>query len=125
MAKKRNVFTKNVSEPWFSLIKCQLKKVEGRLLKGDFFKMKKGDYVTWTNNDLGFSRSCKTMITSIHLYNNFQDYLTTEGMDKCLPGVDTLEEGLSVYYRYFSKTQEQSLGVMAIRLKKITTTNTL
>ena len=36
MTERKSVFTKNVSEPWFSLIKCQLKKVEGRLLKGDF-----------------------------------------------------------------------------------------
>ena len=44
--------------------------------------MNKGDYVTWTNNDLGFPRSCKTMITSIHHYNNFKDYLNSEGMNK-------------------------------------------
>lgn len=115
----RSNFIKNVSEPWFSLIKCQLKRVEGRLLKGDFLEMNKGDYITWTNNDLGFSRSCKTMITSVHHYNNFKDYLNSEGMNKCLPGIDNLDQGLSVYYRYFSKQQEQSFGIVAIRLKKV------
>jgi ASC-1-like (ASCH) protein len=118
MSEKKE-FIKNVSEPWFSLIKCQLKRVEGRLLKGDFVKMNKGDYVTWTNHDLGFHRSCKTIITSIHHYNNFQDYLNSEGLNKCLPGVDDLKQGLSIYYTYFSKQQEQNLGVVAIRLKKI------
>jgi ASC-1-like (ASCH) protein len=29
-------YTKNLSEPWFSLIKLGIKKCEGRLKKGDF-----------------------------------------------------------------------------------------
>ena len=35
------LYTKNLSEPWFTLIKLGLKKCEGRLNKGDFAKMKK------------------------------------------------------------------------------------
>jgi ASC-1-like (ASCH) protein len=38
-------YTKHLSEPWFSLIKIGSKKCEGRLNKGDFSKMKKGDYI--------------------------------------------------------------------------------
>ena len=34
-------YTKNISEPWFSLIKLGIKKCEGRLKKGDFDEMKK------------------------------------------------------------------------------------
>ena len=119
MTERKSVFTKNVSEPWFTLIKCQLKKVEGRLLKGDFLKMNKGDLVTWTNQELGFPRFVTTVITSIHHYNSFKDYLNNEGLDKCLPGIDNLENGLSVYYKYFSPEQEQNYGVVAVRLRKI------
>ena len=115
---ERKMFSKNVSEPWFSLIKCQLKKTEGRLLKGDFLNMNIGDYITWTNQELGFPRSCTTIITSILHYNSFKDYINSEGLDKCLPGIDNLEEGLSVYYSYFTPGQEKNLGVIAIRLKK-------
>jgi ASC-1-like (ASCH) protein len=44
-------YTKNLSEPWFSLIKIGLKTCEGRLNKGDFSLMKKGDYIIFENND--------------------------------------------------------------------------
>jgi hypothetical protein len=33
------IYEKNLSEPWFSLIKLRIKKVEGRLNKGDFANM--------------------------------------------------------------------------------------
>lgn len=49
-------YTKNVSEPWFSLIKIGCKKYEGRLNKGDFSEMKKGDYILFTNNEFNFPR---------------------------------------------------------------------
>ena len=35
------IYEKNLSEPWFSLIKLGLKTVEGRLNKGDFKELKK------------------------------------------------------------------------------------
>ena len=51
------LYTKNVSEPWFSLIKIGAKKCEGRLNKGDFQKMEKGDMIKFTNTELGFDRN--------------------------------------------------------------------
>ena len=49
--------TKNISEPWFSLIKIGLKTVEGRLNKGDFASLTKGDCIKFVNNELGFIRN--------------------------------------------------------------------
>ena len=45
-------YNKNLSEPWFSLIKLGIKTCEGRLNKGDFSKMNKGDYIVFENNDM-------------------------------------------------------------------------
>jgi ASC-1-like (ASCH) protein len=49
-----SIYEKNLSEPWFSLIKLRIKKVEGRLNKGDFANMNIGDFILFTNNELGF-----------------------------------------------------------------------
>lgn len=76
---------KNVSEPWFSLIALGLKKVEGRLDKGDFAEAKAGDTVTWVNSDLGFERRVKTKIVGVTKYTTFQKYLKAEGLQDCLP----------------------------------------
>ena len=64
-------YIKNLSEPWFSLIKIGKKKVEGRLNKGDFSLMKIGDIIQWDNDSLGFKRSFITKIKKINHYNNF------------------------------------------------------
>tara|TARA_Y100000590_G_C15534482_1_gene944469 strand:- start:48 stop:395 length:348 start_codon:yes stop_codon:yes gene_type:complete len=112
-------YKKNVSEPWFSLIKLGLKKCEGRLNKGDFSKMKKGDKITFINNEFGFQRDFSVKITSIHNYDTFNDYLKKETLEKCLPGINTIEEGTQIYYKYYTKNDEISYKIIAIRMKVI------
>ncbi len=112
-------YTKHLSEPWFSLIKIGAKKCEGRLNKGEFSEMKKGDYLLFENNDFGFPRSFRCKITSIHNYNSFENYLENETLEKCLPGIETIEEGVSIYYKYYSKEDENRYKIKAIRLRNI------
>jgi hypothetical protein len=110
-------FNKNLSEPWFSLIKLGLKKCEGRLKKGDFEKIKKGDFIIFENNEFGFNRSFRIKITSVKYYDSFLDYLKKETLEKCLPGIETFDEGLQIYYKYYNKEDEQKYKIVAIRLK--------
>ena len=112
-------YKKNVSEPWFSLIKLGLKKCEGRLNKGNFSKMKKGDKITFINNEFGFQRNFLIKITSIHNYDTFNDYLKKETLEKCLPGIDTIEDGENIYYKYYTKNDELLYKIIAIRMKVI------
>lgn len=111
------VYIKNLSEPWFSLIKLKLKKCEGRLNKGDFAMMKKGDYIIFENNDFGFNRKIKTKIKSINKYNNFREYLENETLEKCLPGIETLDQGINIYYKYYTIEDEIKYKIIAIKLK--------
>ena len=113
------IFKKNLSEPWFTLIKLGLKKCEGRLNKGDFSKMKKGDIILFENNDFSFSRSFKVRITSLHKYESFKDYLNKETLEKTLPGIDNIKNGLKIYYKYYSKDDEIKYKIIAIRIKVI------
>ena len=71
-------YTRDISEPWFTLIKLGIKKCEGRIKKNDFAKMVKGDIIKFTNEDFGSIRSYSVKITSIHTYNTFKDYLLNE-----------------------------------------------
>ena len=112
-------YNKHLSEPWFSLIKVGLKKCEGRLNKNDFSKMKKGDKIVFTNDDFSFTRAFRVKITSIRTYNTFEEYLTNETLEKCLPGIDTMEQGLGVYFKYFTKEHESKYKIVAFRVKVI------
>jgi len=109
-------YNEHLSEPWFSLISLGLKTVEGRKNKGKFKDMQVGDVIQWYNNDFE-ERKILTEIIGKTEHKTFEDYLTTEGLDKCLPGIPSLEHGLSVYFKYFTKQDEIDFGVVAIKLK--------
>lgn len=105
---------KNLSEPWFSLIKFKIKQVEGRLNKpGDFRDMKVGDEIEFTNIDFGFQRSYIVKIKSISYYPSFKKYLKDEGIERCLPTVDDIEDGVDVYYKYYTPADEANYGIKA------------
>ena len=78
--------------------------------------MEKGYIIEFTNNDMGFNRVFRCKITSIHKYDSFFSYLQNETIEKCLPGIDTIEDGVNVYYQYYSLTDEHRYGIRAIRL---------
>jgi ASC-1-like (ASCH) protein len=111
-------YSKNVSEPWFSLISTGLKTVEGRLNKGEFKEMKVGEIIEWKNYDFG-ERKMLTKIVKKEHYASFKDYLETEGLKKCLPSIDNIDQGLDVYYSYYSKEDEKEFGIVAIHVEKI------
>ena len=111
-------YSEHLSEPWFTLISIGLKTVEGRKNKGRFKEMQVGDIVEWKNNDFK-ERKILTKITGKAEYKTFSNYLETEGLNKCLPGIPSLEHGLSVYFKYFTKEEETEFGVIAIRIELI------
>jgi ASC-1-like (ASCH) protein len=112
-------YKKNLSEPWFSLIKLGIKKYEGRLNKGDFAKMNKGDILIFENNDFGFLRSFRCRIKNTKKFDTFQQFLQTKTLKKCLPGIDTIDNGVKVYYKYYTKHDEEKYKIISIRMKVV------
>ena len=105
--------TKNLSEPWFTLVLLGLKTVEGRLDKGEFDK---GDIVCFENNDIPtHPRKVTVKIKEVVKYNNFQEYLTNEGIHSCLPGITDIDTGIAIYNKYFTIEQQSIYDVIAIR----------
>lgn len=99
-------YEKNLSEPWFSLIKLGIKTVEGTLNKGDFEEMKIGDNIMFINNEFGFERIFIIRIKIICYYSSFQSFLEYETLAKCLPGIDNIQDGLNIYYNYYTRDDE-------------------
>lgn len=122
--KKRNINNKtteqmnaieiNVQDPWFSHIKAGRKSIEGRLNKGKFASLKKGQYVRWTNNN----KSVLTKITGIRIYSTFHKMLINEGLRNVLPEprIKTLEDGEAIYYGFYTREKEAEFGILAIEL---------
>jgi ASC-1-like (ASCH) protein len=105
----------NVSEPWFSLMKNKKKRIEGRLNKGTFAELQKGDIIKFINGENSF----KAKIKKIVKYNTFEEYLSQEGLKRTLPKVLTIEEGCNIYYKYYTREQEKEYKILAIYIKVI------
>lgn len=109
------MLVESLSEPWFSLISLGLKTVEGRLDRGHFKSLQIGDLIQWTNNNF-LERTVITRVVAKRNYFSFREYLDTEGLQNCLPGIPSLAHGLSVYYKYYTTADEETYGVVAIEL---------
>ena len=70
----------------------------------------------FTNNEFGFERKCKMEIKHISYYENFKTYLENETLEMCLPGIDNIEDGLNVYYKYYKKCDELEYKIKAFTL---------
>ena len=81
--------------------------------------MRSNDIIEFTNDELGFTRKFKVMIKKINNYNNFKEYLENETLKKTLPGMDTIDEGLKLYYKYYTSEDENKYKIIAIKFKKL------
>ncbi len=90
------LYKKHLSEPHFSNIKKGLKKVEGRLHKGTFAKLKIDDIVEWFNDETGKIRKVKTKIVSIKKYKTFEDMIRKERLKNTL--LKNNYTKLTIYY---------------------------
>jgi ASC-1-like (ASCH) protein len=111
-------YLEHLSEPWFTLISLGLKTVEGRKNSGKFKDMEIGEIIEWVNFDFK-PRKVRTKIVGKNVYKTFEEYLLTEGVDKCLPGMKDVKHGLAVYFKYYTKEQESEFGVVAIKLELV------
>jgi len=113
------MYKSNVKNVWWKEIKSGKKSVEGRLNKGKFAQFKKNDIVIWINTDN--KKECKTKIVRITKYKNFYEYLINEGLRNTLPikEITSIDKGVEIYYKYYSKEDELKYGILAIELKII------
>jgi ASC-1-like (ASCH) protein len=102
----------NVQEPYFSLIANGKKTVEGRLAKDKFKSLNKGDIIT-INDQLN------KKVDYVNIYNSFEDMLIMEGVLNTIPDAKILEDAVNVYYKFFTKEDENQFKVAAIKISDL------
>lgn len=100
----------SIQEPYFKAIQKGLKRVEGRLAKPKFLQIHPGSFLR-INNLL------EVKVIATRRYPSFAKMLESEGLSQVLPGVSTIEEGISIYHSFYTSEEEQSFGVIAIEIK--------
>ena len=105
---------KHLSEPWFSLVCTGKKKYEGRLADNEAFSgAPVGSEVTWYNDDLPFERVCRVKITEKTVYAGFAEMLLDKGVERVLPTVSSVKDGVAVYRRFYPGRKP----VLCLRMK--------
>ena len=105
-------------DPWFTYIKEGKKVVEGRLDSNKYKKLTINSYITLYDakdeNDFIVVR-----IMDIVKYKSFRDMIETETLNKVLPDIDTIDDGVAVYRQFYSEKIEKDKGVIAIHIKVV------
>jgi len=106
-----------LKNPYLGQIKSGTKTIEGRINSGIMRRLRDGDIINFYNH----SDNVTCRIVRITSYPSFFTMLDQEGVQACLPGVRSTEEGARIYDRipnYADRAKRN--GVLAIALEKIT-----
>jgi len=100
---------------YFELVKSGRKTVEGRINSGPFAKMEAGNFFYFKNGE----EKVGCLVTGAIKYKTFREMLSNEGVEKCLPGITSIDEGARIYdgipgYR----EKAQRFGVVALQIIK-------
>lgn len=120
-------FDINVSDPWYTAIKNGKKTIEGRLHKGKFADVKKGNvFIIHESVSVEDGRKRRklrpamvVLVTGVVKYKSFRDYLEQEGVARTLPGLKSVEEGVRAYRKFYDEKDEKDYGVVAFHILKL------
>ena len=88
------------------------KRIEGRLYDEKRQAIKPGDEIVFENKLV-------CVVKDLRVYPSFREMLEREGIENVLPGVESIEEGVRVYRRFYSEEKERKYGVVAIEVEPV------
>ncbi|KAI3959244.1 hypothetical protein MKW92_014623 [Papaver armeniacum] len=101
----------DVQEPFFTQLRVGRKTIEGRCAVGDYNRIGQGSLLL-------FNRCLILEVQDVRRHPSFAELLKTESLEKVLPGVNTIEEGVQIYRNFYTEEKEKSNGVLAICVTK-------
>ncbi|MEK7659999.1 MAG: ASCH domain-containing protein [Patescibacteria group bacterium] len=105
------------AEPYFTFVKNGQKTIEGRVKKAWYRFVSVGDHIIIYNAEE--TDSIAVIVRGVRTYGTIREMLIHEPLKKLLPDVDTVEQGIRVYRRFYSEDQEKEFGVVAIEVERI------
>ncbi|XP_020531973.1 uncharacterized protein LOC18448720 isoform X3 [Amborella trichopoda] len=97
----------HVQEPFYSLLRVGRKTIEGRCAIGNYKQISSGDMLL-------INKCLILEVQDVKWYSSFYDMMEAEGLEKVLPGVKTLDEGVGIYRRFYTQEKEKCQGVLGI-----------
>jgi|688.fasta_scaffold631073_2 ASC-1-like (ASCH) protein len=118
----------HVQPRYFNFILAGEKTVEGRIAREKYLSLKPGDAIqfltenSYTDQErVEAQPSYKTLdarVVSLKRFSSFFEMLTFYGLNNCLPGVESLSEGVQIYHGFPGyEADAKALGTVGIELK--------
>jgi ASC-1-like (ASCH) protein len=111
-----------VDSTYYELIKSGKKIVEGRCATEKYKNIQPGDKISFLRADNTDSSTedesfkVHAEVRKVTWYASFEDMLVNEGLQHCLPGIDTISKGCEIYRGFPNYAKlEKELGVIAIQ----------
>ncbi len=106
-----------VSEPWYTYLVNGTKTVEGRKASPKWISTLQSGYSLKITNGIG--NYFILVITEIHRYQSIREYLEKEGLERCLPGVTSLELGERIYRQWSTEEELAQYDFLGICVKPL------
>jgi ASC-1-like (ASCH) protein len=108
-------FDIHCKNPWFNFIREGVKPVEGRKNTHTYKKIRAGDQIKFINGEESFLAE----VLEVKEYKTIEDYFADVTLEKALPGVATIEEGLNIYYEWTPIEKIKQYGFLGIFVKPL------
>lgn len=92
--------------PLLDYIRDGLKTVEGRKYSERYRSIKKDDIIKFVARN---EKPVYVRVTYVHKYKTLEDYLIEETIEKTLPCVKTIDDGLKIYNKWTSEKERNDL----------------
>lgn len=102
---------------WFDLLVSGVKPIEGRKKTPKWEKLKVDQTLEVTRKETQEVRLFK--ITHINEHDSLMKYLITEGLHRCLPGINTIEEAIMIYRQWSTPQELEQYKFLAIGMNVI------
>ncbi len=110
-----------LQSPYYEFVREGVKIYETRVYDDKKKSMKVGDIWIFTNNNVE-SNQIKTIITEIKIYKSFREAIEDTGVQKLLPQIKNIEEGIKIYEAFDNgnyKIDGEKFGVIRFTIKII------
>jgi len=106
-----------LNSPWYEYVDQASKTFEGRRADNSR-KYKIGDYIRFTHYIDASRPSFLVKIIGLLFFPDFRAALNTLGLERVLPGVRSMDEGIEIYSKFVSRETQQKVGVCMIQVQR-------
>lgn len=113
MDERNRVLCMKIRQIFIEKIECGEKNVEARIASPYYLNARIGDTIKFVSGPKILWRK----IVDITKYSKFREMLMNEGLKNCVPGCNSVDDGVELYYSFKNyRNMEESHGVISFKL---------